>query len=218
MRPPSQCHHHKGFRFPLQKLLLPSSSVSAQSNLPVLQYDVLIAGGGFAGLYCARALSRDLGVTARQRVVIVAEENFMVFQPMLAEVAGSALAPRHVVNPIRRLCPEITVLRGCISVIDLTARKLTVQAGDFTGPPEISFRHLVLTLGGIVDLSRVPGMPEHALLMKNVGDALKLRGAIIDRFEEANVETDPECQRRLLTFVVVGGGYSGVETAGQLLD
>ena len=76
----------------------------------------------------------------------------------------------------------------------------------------------MLALGGIVDLSRVPGMPEHAFLMKTVGDAMELRGAIIDRFEEANLQTDEAAIKRLLTFVIVGGGYSGVETAGQILD
>ena len=93
-----------------------------------------------------------------------------------------------------------------------------MRAGDFTGKVEVGFDHLVLALGGIVDLSRVPGMAEHAFLMKNIGDALKLRDALISRFEEANLEENAENLRRLLTFVVVGGGFSGVETAGQLLD
>ncbi len=183
-----------------------------------LQFDVIIAGGGFAGVYCARSLARELGCEARHRVALIASENFMVFQPMLAEVVGSALPPRHVVNPLRLLCEGVTVLRGDISRIDLKARELEVHAGDFTGAKTASFGHLVLTLGGIVDLSRVPGMPEHAYLIKNVGDALKLRGAILDRFEEANFETDSESRKSLLTFLVVGGGYSGVETAGQILD
>jgi NADH dehydrogenase len=109
-------------------------------------------------------------------------------------------------------------LRGTISSIDLDHGHLCLDAGDFTGTVPLTFRHLVLTLGGIVDLSRVPGMPEHAYLMKNVGDALKLRATIIDRFEEANLQSDPAERRRLLTFVIVGGGYSGVETAGQIND
>lgn len=181
-------------------------------------YDVVIAGGGFAGVYCARTLAREFRGSARQRIALISDQNFLVFQPMLAEVAGSSLAPRHVVNPLRRLCPEVTVLRGAIGSIDLPGRSFTVEPGDFTSNLTIRFEHLILAMGSVVDLSRVPGMPEHALMMKNIGDALKLRGAIIDRFEEANLESNAENQARLLTIVVVGGGYSGVETAGQLLD
>jgi NADH dehydrogenase len=183
-----------------------------------LQFDVVIAGGGFAGVYCARALARQLGEKAGRRVALLADQNFMVFQPMLAEVVGSSISPRHIVNPLRRLCPGVTVLRGSIQTIDLDGRRLVVNAGDFTQNVDVRFEHLVLAFGGIVDLSRVPGMPEHAFLLKNVGDALKLRAAIIDRFEEAALEARVEERRRLLTFVVVGGGYSGVETAGQIHD
>lgn len=183
-----------------------------------LQFEVVIAGGGFAGVYCAQGIARALGPEARNRVAIIADENYMVFQPMLAEVVGSSISPRHVVNPIRRICPGVTVLRGGIAAIDLENRSLSLDAGHFTGNVSVGFGHLVLALGGIVDLSRVPGMPEHAYLMKTVGDAQELRGVIIDRIEEANLQTDDAIIRRLLTFVIVGGGYSGVETAGQILD
>ncbi|HEY2342616.1 MAG TPA: FAD-dependent oxidoreductase, partial [Chthoniobacteraceae bacterium] len=183
-----------------------------------LHFDVIIAGGGFAGVYCGQQLAKELGSPARNRVALIANENFMVFQPMLAEVVGSALAPRHVVNPLRLLCRGITVLRANITKIDLDANRVQLDAGGYSGPVSATFEHLALTLGGVVDLSRVPGMPEHAFLMKNVGDALRLRAAILDRFEEANVVEDAEKRKRLVTFVVVGGGYSGVETAGQILD
>ncbi len=183
-----------------------------------LKFDVVIAGGGFAGVYCAQTLSKKIGAHASRRVALIADQNFMVFQPMLAEVVGSSISPRHVVNPLRLLCRDVTVLRAQIEKIDLNQRQLEVSAGDFTGNVRIEFDHLVLALGGIVDLSRVPGMSEHALLLKNVGDALKLRATIIDRFEEANLATERSHQKRLLTFVVVGGGYSGVETAGQIHD
>lgn len=188
------------------------------AETPDLKFDVVIAGGGFAGVYCARALAKEFGEDARRHVALIANQNFMTFQPMLAEVVGSALSPRHVVNPIRRLCRHVTVLRGHIWKADLDARTVTLQAGEFTGEMHIGFEHLVLALGSVVDLSRVPGMAEHAYLLKNVGDALRLRGAIIDRFEEANLQTDPSQRQCLLTFVVVGGGYSGVETAGQIMD
>ena len=183
-----------------------------------MNFDVVIAGGGFAGVNCAQALARALGPGSEKRVALIADQNYMLFQPMLAEVAGSSLSPRHVVNPLRRLCRGVTVFRAAIASIDLEARQLELNAGDFTPNVRIGFEHLAVTLGGIVDLSRVPGMPEHAFLMKNVGDAMKLRGALLDRFEEANLIADTASLPRLLTFVVVGGGYSGVETAGQLLD
>ncbi len=178
----------------------------------------MIAGGGFAGVYCAKSLAKELGPISRTKVALIADQNFMVFQPMLAEVAGSSISPQHIVNPIRRICGEVTVLRGNIKEIDLSNRQLVLDAGHFTKNADVRFGHLVLALGGVVDLSRVPGMPEHAYLMKNVGDALELRSAIIDRFEEAIFQPDAAALKRLLTFVVVGGGYSGVETAGQILD
>ncbi|MGA3171655.1 MAG: FAD-dependent oxidoreductase [Chthoniobacteraceae bacterium] len=183
-----------------------------------LQFDVLIAGGGFAGVYCAQAIARKLGISARERVAIVADHNYMVFQPMLAEVAGSSISPHHVVNPIRGICRNVNVMRGSIAEIDLAGRSVRLDAGMFSPSITVCFDHLVIALGGVVDLSRVPGMPEHAFLMKSVGDAQELRGALIDRLEEANLQTDQAAIKRLLTFVIVGGGYSGVETAGQLLD
>ena len=187
-------------------------------NAAELKYDVVICGGGFAGVYCAQSLAKQLGKGSHERVAIIADHNYMVFQPMLAEVCGSSLSPRHIVNPIRRLCRGASVLRGAISAIDLPGRSVTLDAGHFTGEVRVRFDHLALGLGSVVDLSRVPGMPEHAFLMKSVGDAQELRATIIDRLEEANLQADQESARKLLTFVIVGGGYSGVETAGQILD
>ncbi len=187
-------------------------------DTPHLRFEVVIAGGGFAGVYAAKALAKELGREGREKVALIADENFMVFQPMLAEVVGSSLSPRHVINPLRRLCRGVTTLRGRIESIDLAARCLTLDAGDYTPDISVEFGHLAMAPGSIVDLSRVPGMPEHAYVLKNVGDALEYRSAIIDRFEEANFQSDPATVRRLLTFVVVGGGYSGVETAGQVHD
>ena len=194
-------------------------SVALMGSENRLDFDVLIAGGGFAGVYCAQAMARRLGAEAsRQRIGIVADHNYMVFQPMLAEVAGSSISPRHVVNPIRSLCQSVNVLRGSIMEVDLPDRTLTLNAGMYSPTVTLGFGHLVVAMGGIVDLSRVPGMPEHAFLMKTIGDAQELRGAVIDRLEEATLQRDEATIKRLLTFVIVGGGYSGVETAGQILD
>lgn len=183
-----------------------------------LDFDVVVVGGGFGGVYCAQALERTLGRRSPIRVALISEENYMVFQPMLAEVAGASISPRHVVNPLRLLCRRADILKGRVESIDWKSRTLTLDAGSFCGQVAVRYQHLVVALGAVVDLRRIPGMPEHAFLMQNVGDAMLLRTTLLSRFEEANIEQRPEIKQRLLTFVVVGGGYSGVETAGQIVD
>lgn len=181
-------------------------------------FDVLVLGGGFAGVYCAKELGKYARRNPQFKVGLVAAENYMVFQPMLPEVAAASISPRHVINPIRQLCAGVDVFRGEVSRIETVSKTVHVNAGDYTPDVPIGYKQLVVALGARIDLSRVPGMTEHALLMQNVGDAMKLRSTIISRFEEANLVADRELQKRLLTFVVVGGGYSGVETAGEILD
>ena len=185
-----------------------------------MKLEVAILGGGFAGVYCGQRIAKALKKAGRlpEEAIIVSEQNYMVFQPMLAEVAGASIAPRHVINPIRRLCRGLRVLRGKVLEIDLVRKEVHVDTGNFSAGVIIEYNHLVLGLGAEIDLSRVPGMPEHALVMQNVGDAMILRATIISRIEEANAEARDEVRKRLLTFVVVGGGYSGVETAGEILD
>ena len=178
-----------------------------------MKFDYVIAGGGFAGAYCARELGRKLGA---HRVALVAERNVLVFHPMLAEVAGSTLGPMDVVNPLRQLCKSATVLQGSIQKVDYTAKELIVDGGRFTRNQHLGFGQLVLALGSVTNLNQIPGFSEHGWPMKNVADALRLRSALINRLEEANLVDDPAVRARLMTFVVVGGGYTGVETAGQL--
>ncbi len=183
-----------------------------------MKFEVVILGGGFAGAYCARTLARELGPGSDRRVALVAEENVLTFQPMLPEVAGSSLSPFDVVNPLRDFCRGVNVLRGTVRAVDWAAKSVHLDAGRFTPDHAIEFEHLVIALGSVVDFSQVPGMAQHGLPMKTVAHALRLRSAVINRLEEANLTDDAEARRKLLTFVVVGGGYTGVETAGQLLD
>lgn len=181
-------------------------------------FKVAIIGGGFAGVYCSRELLRLTEDVAGMTVGIIASENHMVFQPMLPEVAGGSLSPQHVVNPIRMICRGAEVLKGEVTHIDLENRIITLNGGMFTPQVTVGFEHIMLAPGAGVDLSRIPGMGEHAYLMRTVGDAMKLRAAIISRLEEANLITNPKLRKELLSFVIVGGGYSGVETAGQIQD
>ena len=187
-------------------------------SAPSRHLDIAIIGGGFAGIYAAKRAAKLLG-HLELSIGLIAAENHMVFQPMLAEVVGGSLAPRHVVNPIRLLCNHgVDVLKGRVCSIDLDKKVMSVDGGAFTPNVTITYDHLVITPGADVDLSRFPGMTEHAYLMRNAGDAMKLRASIISRMEEANLITDSEERRKLLSFLVVGGGYSGVETAGQMQD
>ena len=184
-----------------------------------MHYDVVIAGGGFAGAYCARELARTLGhAEGERRVALISERNVLVFQPMLAEVVGSSLGPMDVVNPLRQFCRGVTVLQGVVQRIDWAKKEVTIDGGRFTPNHRIGFTQLVLTLGSVTNLNAVPGMAEYGWPLKDVAHALRLRSALVNRLEEANLVEDPEVRRRLLTFVVVGGGYTGVETAGQVLD
>ena len=184
-----------------------------------MEFDVVIAGGGFAGAYCARALGRAFAKgEGEKRVALVSERNVLVFQPMIPEVAGSSLAPVDVVNPLRQFCRNVNVLQGSIQKLDWEKKTMVVDGGRFTRDHEIRFRHLVLTLGSVTNLSSVRGMSEYGWPMRDVSDALRLRAVLINRLEEANLVEDDAIRKRLLTFVVVGGGYTGVETAGQVLD
>jgi NADH dehydrogenase len=197
-----------------------TSCAHSEISPTVRHLHIAILGAGFAGVYAARQAMKRLRHTGLGHVEIgiIAAENHMVFQPMLPEVVGGSLSPRHVVNPIRTLCRGAQVLKGKLCSIDLEKKQLILDGGAFTPNVYITFDHLVFALGADVDLSRIPGMSEHAYLLRNAGDAMKLRSAIISRMEEANLLTDAEQRRALLSFIVVGGGYSGVETAGQMQD
>jgi NADH:ubiquinone reductase (H+-translocating) len=184
---------------------------------PSRHFDVAIIGGGFAGVYCAQQVLKRLGAE-RLRVGVIASENHMVFQPMLPEVVGGSLSAQHVVNPIRMICDGADVLKAQVTDLDMNNRVMTLDGGRFTPAVKVSFDHLMLAPGAGVDLSRIPGMSEHAYLMRTVGDAMKLRAAIISRMEEANLINKAQLRKEMLSFVVVGGGYSGVETAGQIQD
>jgi NADH dehydrogenase len=181
-------------------------------------FPIVILGGGFAGAYCARALRAGLQERTSKNVALLADQNAMLFHPMLAEVSGSSISPLHVVNPLRLFCKGSSVFMGAVEEIDLEQKTVSFSPGPFTPLSKMTYEHLVLAIGSIVDVSRVPGMPEHGYLMKTVGDAIRLRSGILERLEEASIIQDEAVRHKLLTFVVVGGGYSGVETAGQIWD
>lgn len=181
-------------------------------------WDVVILGGGFAGLSCANRLEKLLGAESAKRVLLVSAENYFVYQPFLPEVIGAGIEPRHVMHPIRLALNRCFVHRAEVTKLDLSQRRVEFDSVEGLALPPIEAGHVVLALGSRTNLRAVPGMMEHGLFLKTLADALGIREHIIKRLEEASLEWNPEIRQSLLHFVVIGGGYSGVETAGEILD
>ncbi len=179
---------------------------------------VVILGGGFAGVEIARYLDRTAAKRADVEVTLVSRDNFTLFTPMLHEVAAGDLEPAHICNPLRKLLRRVTVLSGDIKAIDLAARRVTIAYGIGGLSRELPFDHLVLALGSEANYLGIPGVAEHALGIKTLGDAVMLRAGVIAMLEIASVEPDPDRRKRMLTFVVAGGGFAGVETVGAVND
>jgi NADH:ubiquinone reductase (H+-translocating) len=180
---------------------------------------VVILGGGFGGVYTAMALERALGRIEDFEIVLVNRENYFVFQPMLPEVISGTIGITDVVSPIPRLLPRTSLHLRDVEAIDLDRRKVVLSPGFRPHSHELGYDHLVLALGNVTDFRGLPGLPEHAMPFKNLGDALALRNHVVRCLAEAAVEDDDaDLRRELLTFVVAGGGFSGVEVAAELND
>jgi NADH:ubiquinone reductase (H+-translocating) len=176
---------------------------------------VVIVGGGFAGVTLAEELGRR--VTPIVEVVVISSENHMVFTPMLAEVAGRSLSALDVVMSGRQIARGATWFTATVTGVDLRE-----NAVEYTRPDgrtaTLSYSHLVLACGSSVNLDEVPGMAAHSHTLRTVGDGFSLGNEVITRFEQAAAEPDEAERERLLTVVVVGGGFTGVEAAGHLFD
>jgi NADH dehydrogenase len=177
---------------------------------------VVVLGGGFGGVEVARRLERRLRGHDDVRVTLVSRENFFLFTPMLHEVAASDVDITHIVNPLRALLHRTTIVVGDVAAIDLNQRIVRVTHGDDDHPHELSFDHLVVALGSTTNFYGLPGLAEHALTMKTLGDAIHLRNRAIAMLEDAATECEGDAG--LLTIVVAGGGFAGVETIAALND
>jgi NADH dehydrogenase len=179
---------------------------------------IVILGGGFAGVEAARYLDRTAAKWADVEVTLVSRDNFTLFTPMLHEVAAGDLEPAHICNPLRKLLRHVTVLSADMRAIDLAAQRVTISYGIRTLTRELPFDHLVLALGSETKYFGIPGIAEHALGIKTLGDAVMLRARVIAMLEAASVEPEPDRRKPMLTFVVAGGGFAGVETVGAIND
>ena len=178
---------------------------------------ILILGGGFAGIYTARALEKLLRPDEAS-ITIVNRENYWVYQPMLPEVISGSIGLTNVVSPIRRLCPRTNLVMREVEDIDLKNQNVTISPGFFRRQLQIQYDHLVIALGNVTNFYGMPGLIENAFPFRTLADAMVLRNHLIHVLEEADVEENPELRCKLLTFVVGGGGFSGVELMAELND
>ena len=169
---------------------------------------VLVIGGGFGGVFAAKALERK--GRGKLDVELINSNNYFVFQPFLPEVAAASIHSADAVVPLRQLLRRVQIRQAEVMGIDFAKKKVTVVQGAKRSPIDLRYDELVIALGTGVDLNRFPGLPEHALTMKDLADAHCLRTHVIGCLEVADVTPDPEVKRQLLTFVTVGAGFSGV--------
>jgi len=179
---------------------------------------IVILGGGFGGVYTALHLGKLLKREPNVDITLINRENYFVFQPMLPEVISGSVGIVDTIVPIRRLCPGVNLLTREVEIIDLDAKVITTSPGFWPQPRKLEYDYLVLALGTAMNFAGMPGLQEHGLPFKTLGDALFLRNRLLHILEEADIEEEQERRRTLLTFVVAGGGFSGVEAIAEIND
>ena len=181
-----------------------------------MAWQVVIAGGGFGGLYAARALERLLPAQST-RVTLVNDSNFMLYTPLLPGAAGAALDPRHVVVPLRAQLRRTELVIGCLTAADPGARTVSVRRID-GAEVDLPYDQLVIALGSISRTLPVPGLAEHGIGFKSLSDATALRNQVLECLDIAETLEDPAERAPYLGFVFVGAGYAGVEGLAELQD
>lgn len=179
---------------------------------------VLILGGGFAGLEAAETLEKIFSENDEVEITLVSKDNYLVFTSMLAEVVSSSIEAKHVVIPLRECLKKATFKELEVQNIDLKKKVVACYHFHTCETFELEYDYLILAMGSITGYHNVPGAEQYSFPLKDLANAMVLRSHIIDMFERADLELDPNTRKRLLTFAVVGGGYTGIEVAAELND
>jgi len=179
---------------------------------------IVILGGGFAGVECARQLEKEFGNNPEIELVMVSEDNFLLFTPMLPQVASGMIETRHIVLPIRTICKKTKFYESRIKNIDPYGKIVTLWGTGDKRSISLHYDFLVVALGSETNFFGMADVEKNAYTMKTLNDAVMLRNRVIDMLEQAENETNPILRKSFLNFVVVGGGFAGIETAGELMD
>ena len=179
---------------------------------------IVILGSGFAAVECAKQLESEFGNNPEVELVMVGEDNFLLFTPMLPQVASGMIETRHIVFPIRTICRKTKFYEGRIKNVDPYGKLVTLWGTRDKRSISIHYDFLVIALGSETNFFGMADVEKNAYTMKTLNDAVMLRNRIIDMLEQAENETNPILRKSFLNFVVVGGGFAGIETAGELMD
>ena len=179
---------------------------------------IVILGGGYGGVECTRKLEEYFKNDEDIELVLISEDNFLLFTPMLPQVAAGMLATRHIVMPIRTIVKKTTFYEGRVKNIDPHGKIVNLWGTDEKRGVSIHYDFLVVSLGSETNFFGMSDVEKHAYTIKNLNDAMTIRNRVIDMLEQAENESNPILRKSLLTFVIVGGGFAGIETAGELMD
>ncbi|MBA4451583.1 MAG: NAD(P)/FAD-dependent oxidoreductase [Nitrosopumilaceae archaeon] len=179
---------------------------------------IVILGGGYGGVECTRKLEEYFKNEDDVEIVLISEDNFLLFTPMLPQVAAGMLATRHIVMPIRTIVKKTTFYEGRVKNIDPYGKIVNLWGTDEKRGVSIHYDFLVVSLGSETNFFGMSDLEKHAYTMKTLNDAMTVRNRVIDMLEQAENEPNPILRESLLTLVIVGGGFAGIETAGELMD
>ncbi|GAA1295259.1 NAD(P)/FAD-dependent oxidoreductase [Pseudonocardia aurantiaca] len=177
---------------------------------------IVVVGGGYVGMYTALRLQKKLR-RGEAEVTVIDPQSHMTYQPFLPEAAAGSIEPRHVVVPLRKVLRNCHHLTGRVTKIEHASREITVElAAGHVGT--LGYDVLIVAPGSVARVLPVPGLAERGIAFKTVGEAIYLRNHVLSRLDAASTTIDPVLRRRLLTFLVVGGGYAGIEALAELQD
>ena len=207
-----------GFLYGLACERLRLAPAAKPSPEPAVKTNVVIVGGGYAGVSAARSLDRAFADDPGVDVWLVSKTNYLVHTPMLSEVSSSAVNPQHISPPLRTFFRRVHVVQGEVARVDWARGRVDLSPGARSPHSSLAFDHLLITTGCVPSFFGNRDIEANTLTFKSLQDSVRLRNQIIDRFERADFEQEPATKRRLLTFVVVGGGFAGVELIGGIND
>ena len=179
---------------------------------------ILVLGGGFAGVDCTRKLESYFHSDYDIEITLVSDDNFLLFTPMLPQIVAGTVAPRHIVMSLRALCKKARIYESIVRDIDPVQQHVTLEGTPEKIGVRIHYDYLVIALGSETNFFGLRNVEKYSFTMKTLADAISLRNRLIDMLEQAENEKNPKIKERLLTFVIVGGGFAGVETAGEIND